>query len=289
MTSPQIILTTLHQCKPLADIWGNYHYNDYSASTSTNSPFILPSSLDISPPSSPLSLKSISSLSSSLSSDINYTPWSPKLQDFSSFSSFKTNTSETNQLQQNTFLFESFPIPISSPSFFNDKNKDYMDDSQNLTRVPPATALYSPDEFFQDSHNAQINADLSSSTYESSSVTLQNSFVSSNFFLVSQNNKSGIRHYNNRSLNELTDSYLISDNISKKNKAAVNTELYKTELCSTFVKSGDCPYGEKCQFAHGENELKSVDRPSNWRSKPCQNWLKKGRCSYNERCCFRHD
>ncbi|ODQ67379.1 hypothetical protein NADFUDRAFT_81875 [Nadsonia fulvescens var. elongata DSM 6958] len=68
-----------------------------------------------------------------------------------------------------------------------------------------------------------------------------------------------------------------------------SAELYKTELCSTFMKKGYCPYENKCQFAHGEHELNFVSRPSNWRSKPCVNWVKTGTCSYNDRCCFKHD
>lgn len=79
--------------------------------------------------------------------------------------------------------------------------------------------------------------------------------------------------------------------LQKKNgRPSTNTELYKTELCASYMSTGgNCPYGEKCQFAHGMDELKSVDRPPKWRSKPCQNWVKTGSCSYNERCCFRHD
>lgn len=73
-----------------------------------------------------------------------------------------------------------------------------------------------------------------------------------------------------------------------ENKSSVNTELYKTELCSTFTKTGSCPYGNKCQFAHGENELKLVNRGSKYRSKPCANWSKTGSCRYGNRCCFRH-
>lgn len=68
----------------------------------------------------------------------------------------------------------------------------------------------------------------------------------------------------------------------------VNTQLYKTELCASFMKLAVCPYGNKCQFAHGENELKSVDRPPKWRSKPCANWAKFGSCRYGNRCCFKH-
>ena len=31
----------------------------------------------------------------------------------------------------------------------------------------------------------------------------------------------------------------------------------QTELCSTWVRSGGCPYGHKCQFAHGVDELRA--------------------------------
>lgn len=68
----------------------------------------------------------------------------------------------------------------------------------------------------------------------------------------------------------------------------INTQLYKTELCVSFMKIGVCPYGTKCQFAHGDEDLKSVLRPANWRSKPCANWSKYGLCRYGKRCCFKH-
>ena len=31
--------------------------------------------------------------------------------------------------------------------------------------------------------------------------------------------------------------------------------LYKTRLCRTFIERGTCPYGDKCDFAHGTNDL----------------------------------
>ena len=31
----------------------------------------------------------------------------------------------------------------------------------------------------------------------------------------------------------------------------------QTELCSTWIRSGGCPYGHKCQFAHGVDELRA--------------------------------
>eukprot|EP00475_Leptophrys_vorax_P011258 TRINITY_DN1777_c0_g1_i1.p1 TRINITY_DN1777_c0_g1~~TRINITY_DN1777_c0_g1_i1.p1 ORF type:complete len:582 (-),score=144.25 TRINITY_DN1777_c0_g1_i1:73-1818(-) len=44
----------------------------------------------------------------------------------------------------------------------------------------------------------------------------------------------------------------------KPAKKKVNTKLYKTNLCRTFSRTGQCPYGAKCQFAHGEGELRPV-------------------------------
>ena len=36
--------------------------------------------------------------------------------------------------------------------------------------------------------------------------------------------------------------------------------LYKTELCRSWEEKGTCRYGPKCQFAHGEDEVRKVSR-----------------------------
>lgn len=36
--------------------------------------------------------------------------------------------------------------------------------------------------------------------------------------------------------------------------------LYKTELCRSWEEKGTCRYGPKCQFAHGEDEVRRVAR-----------------------------
>ncbi|KAJ2489882.1 hypothetical protein IWW37_003650 [Coemansia sp. RSA 2050] len=38
--------------------------------------------------------------------------------------------------------------------------------------------------------------------------------------------------------------------------------LYKTRLCQRFTEQGDCPYNDKCQFAHGEQELRIAPEQS---------------------------
>lgn len=67
-----------------------------------------------------------------------------------------------------------------------------------------------------------------------------------------------------------------------------DNQLYKTEMCVQFQRNGYCPYGSKCQFAHGEQELKRIKRCDNWKTKPCINWMRTGTCRYGKRCCFKH-
>ncbi|ODV83248.1 hypothetical protein CANARDRAFT_25229 [[Candida] arabinofermentans NRRL YB-2248] len=74
----------------------------------------------------------------------------------------------------------------------------------------------------------------------------------------------------------------------RQGKNTIDKELYKSEMCVQFQTKGNCPYGSKCQFAHGKFELKQVKRAVNWKTKPCSNWSKTGCCRYGKRCCFKH-
>mmetsp|Transcript_7584 Transcript_7584/g.33831 ORF Transcript_7584/g.33831 Transcript_7584/m.33831 type:complete len:148 (+) Transcript_7584:114-557(+) len=72
-------------------------------------------------------------------------------------------------------------------------------------------------------------------------------------------------------------------------KKHLKVELYKTEMCRSFVERGYCPYGEKCQFAHGEHELRPVTRHPKYRTKKCKNFAETGVCTYGVRCRFIHE
>jgi hypothetical protein len=63
--------------------------------------------------------------------------------------------------------------------------------------------------------------------------------------------------------------------------------LYKTELCRSN-EQGHCAYGEKCQFAHGIEELRTAHRPHNYKTKHCKSFSSNGRCAYGIRCRFIH-
>jgi hypothetical protein len=75
-------------------------------------------------------------------------------------------------------------------------------------------------------------------------------------------------------------------NQSDKEKADL---FYKTELCKHWEKESACPYGDKCQFAHGRHQLRFVVRSKKYKTKRCKTFWSTGHCPYGSRCCFLHD
>ena len=61
---------------------------------------------------------------------------------------------------------------------------------------------------------------------------------------------------------------------------------FKTELCRNW-RLGCCEFSEKCMFAHGYDELRSVSS-SNYKTKKCKQFHEKGYCQYGNRCQFKH-
>lgn len=63
----------------------------------------------------------------------------------------------------------------------------------------------------------------------------------------------------------------------------------KSSLCRNFVTTGYCPYGNRCQFAHGPEELRCNENiNTSYKTKTCFSFLKKGYCPYGHRCNFLH-
>lgn len=59
-------------------------------------------------------------------------------------------------------------------------------------------------------------------------------------------------------------------------------------MCKNYSEKGFCPYGEKCKFAHGLDELLITDQKTKKKPAKCRNFWKKGFCTYGLRCKFRH-
>ena len=72
-----------------------------------------------------------------------------------------------------------------------------------------------------------------------------------------------------------------------KNKGTPKDKA-KSSLCRNFSEKGYCPYGYKCQFAHGIEELKCNADENSYKTKPCISFWRKGCCPYGLRCNFSH-
>jgi hypothetical protein len=98
--------------------------------------------------------------------------------------------------------------------------------------------------------------------------------------------------FNNDLVNKMAKLIEFRKNFSLKNiieeESKIDTK-YKTELCKKFQSTGKCPYGYKCRFAHGKEELISKLQGVNYKKKPCKTFNEKGYCPYGSRCSFRHD
>lgn len=81
----------------------------------------------------------------------------------------------------------------------------------------------------------------------------------------------------------------IGANLSNNNNNNGNNgNLYKTELCRSYMETGKCRYGSKCMFAHGNDELRSVQRHPRYRTEICKSYHILGKCRYGTRCKFIH-
>ncbi|KAJ8256991.1 hypothetical protein COCON_G00191430 [Conger conger] len=73
------------------------------------------------------------------------------------------------------------------------------------------------------------------------------------------------------------------------NQAVLPSNRYKTELCRSFQENGSCKYGSKCQFAHGESELRGLYRHPKYKTEACRTFYNFGYCPYGTRCHFLHE
>lgn len=80
-----------------------------------------------------------------------------------------------------------------------------------------------------------------------------------------------------------------SATVAAATAASVNTSRYKTELCRPYEEFGVCKYGDKCQFAHGIAELRSLTRHPKYKTELCRTYHTVGFCPYGPRCHFVHN
>jgi len=82
-------------------------------------------------------------------------------------------------------------------------------------------------------------------------------------------------------------------NMNDNNQGAQNNsnanqtlDLKKTKICPVIKQGKRCPKGDKCNFAHSNEELRS--KPNLTKTKMCPNITKNGHCELGENCNFAH-
>ncbi|KAM3616676.1 uncharacterized protein V6R79_021571 [Siganus canaliculatus] len=82
---------------------------------------------------------------------------------------------------------------------------------------------------------------------------------------------------------------LSNSSSSSSSSVSSSSSRYKTELCRSYTESGLCKYGGKCQFAHGAEELRDLNRHPKYKTEPCRTFHTIGFCPYGMRCHFVHN
>lgn len=67
-----------------------------------------------------------------------------------------------------------------------------------------------------------------------------------------------------------------------------STIFKKTEHCIPWVETGKCKFGNTCDFAHGQTDLRGRVYRENYKTVLCSNLQKKGSCRFDSRCKFLH-
>ncbi|KAL3822759.1 hypothetical protein ACHAXA_009633 [Cyclostephanos tholiformis] len=73
----------------------------------------------------------------------------------------------------------------------------------------------------------------------------------------------------------------------------VPSKKYKTEMCRHMEAGGRCEFGERCTYAHSEQERKLLnpeeERKDDQFQRPCLIMVSTGKCPYGKRCKHLHD
>ncbi|XP_077469627.1 mRNA decay activator protein ZFP36L2 isoform X2 [Stigmatopora argus] len=137
--------------------------------------------------------------------------------------------------------------------------------------------------FFRRNSSSNMEATTNGNKYPMSSCysSLKENTPSGTTTLMNKENKFRDRAYSSESGDRSV--------LQQKAGSQINSTRYKTELCRPFEENGSCKYGEKCQFAHGYHELRSLSRHPKYKTEPCRTFHTIGFCPYGPRCHFIHN
>ena len=80
-----------------------------------------------------------------------------------------------------------------------------------------------------------------------------------------------------------------SPSTARSNSSSSSEEnLFKTEICKAWEAGKECTFGNRCQYAHGIEELRGKDRHQKYKTSLCKGYHENGHCPYGSRCSFIH-
>ncbi|CAF1147558.1 unnamed protein product [Rotaria sp. Silwood1] len=123
--------------------------------------------------------------------------------------------------------------------------------------------------------------------YQLPSYYLHDMITSINFNVLSLPTKIYSKVVGGPVLQTTNSQHIIQTTTDNNNKTT--SQRYKTELCRSYHETGFCKYGEKCQFAHGYHEIRSLNRHPKYKTVLCRTYHCTGYCPYGPRCHFLHD
>lgn len=183
----------------------------------------------------------------------------------------------------------------------------------NSVMVPQALAERDAcDGFF----GAELDhSDSADEEYEDEDYVSEDESVASGIFLWSAPAKHSDMHFDDCSPRTAAHKKAMAE----ERRARAAYPFFKTVMCKNYP---DCKYGDRCNFAHGDKELRKLDetilnavaRPtspdsdtssqtaserrsdsgsttggaSNFKTRMCKNYEKNGYCKFGERCNFAH-
>lgn len=141
--------------------------------------------------------------------------------------------------------------------------------------------------FQRNSNNSASFAQQQSNQFRPNQLT-QNQLTSQSQanINVQEAQQNSINFYQNNGLQNNSVPAQLSNFMNKRDS---QNSLYKTEQCRSYGDTGSCRYGNKCQFAHGTDEVRNLSRHPKYKTEMCRSYHTTGHCPYSTRCHFIHE
>jgi len=165
-----------------------------------------------------------------------------------------------------------------------DQNQMVHNMSQNMTQ--------NMSQIDQNAYNFQRNSNNSASFAQQNQFRpnqlTQNQLTSQSQanINVQEAQQNSINFYQNNGLQNNSVPAQLSNFMNKRDS---QNSLYKTEQCRSYGDTGSCRYGNKCQFAHGTEEVRNLSRHPKYKTEMCRSYHTTGHCPYSTRCHFIHE